>query len=92
MENDEGASPASVAEVRRNLSEAIGQYMQVVHGASALLTDWALIAETVESSLDNETDQYAVWMGISPGLSTWRLIGLVSAMSQMVYTAAGKVL
>ncbi len=79
------ANDAIAALTRRNLDEAISQYIKANFGASQLLTDWALVAETVEPNLNAETDEHALWLATSEGLSSWRLFGLSAAMSRLSY-------
>lgn len=81
------ASEELKAVCQRNLDEAISQYLRVTYGASSLLTDWALVAETVEPNLDREADEHMLWLGTSKGLSTWRLIGLSAALQKIAYAS-----
>lgn len=87
MVNEDHPSLESMKAItQRNLHEAVEQFLRVNYGSS-ILTDWAVIAETVEPNLDNETDDHMLWLGTSAGLSSWRLAGLSVAMSRLAYAS-----
>lgn len=80
------ASEELAALTRRNLHEAVEQFLKANYGAG-ILTDFALVAETVEPNLDNEVDEHMLWLGTSKGLSTWRLMGLATALQRIAYSS-----
>lgn len=84
------SSDILISQTRRNLDEAIQQFLTASQGSGKLLTDWALVAETVEPNLDAEADAHMVWLGTSAGLTSWRLYGLISAMNRLAMSAASQ--
>ncbi len=81
------ANDALAAMTRRNLHEALEQFLRAHHNAG-ILTDFAIVAETVEPNLDAEVDERMLWLATSNGLTSWKLWGLSLAMSKLAYQTA----
>lgn len=74
-----------LARTERALAEAIQLHAQVTRGDAGILTNYVVIAETVDANLDNETDKRSLQLLTSPDCTPWALVGFSAALSQSVW-------
>lgn len=76
------------AKTQRVLAEAIELHARSVRHDSGILTNYVVIAETVDANLDNETDKRSLQLLTSPDCTPWALVGFSAALSQAVYSGS----
>ena len=73
------------AKTLRALHEAIELHCRSMYG-SGILTNFVVIAETVDADLDKETDKRSLQLLTSSDMTAWALVGYSAALSQAVYS------
>ena len=73
-----------IARTERALSEAIQLHAQATRGDAGILTNYVVIAETVDANLDNEVDKRSLQLLTSPDCTAWALVGFSAALQQAV--------